>query len=90
MHIYRDNSLHIFVCIMCKFVYIHNGVVDANIHLIFFSLKNYASRQTKLKDVDQSIVGELTTLEQHLLNSQQLMMVRGKVSTAFQHHCIVF
>lgn len=34
-----------------------------------------------LSDVDLSLVGELSELENHLLHSHELIVVRGKVST---------
>ena len=43
-------------------------------------MNNYASRQNELKDIYQSLVGDLNELEKYLLNSQELLMVRGKVS----------
>ena len=50
-----------------------------NLNFVLFSLKDYAGRKTELDDVDQSLVGQLTDLEKHLLESQDLMVVRGKV-----------
>lgn len=46
---------------------------------LYFSLRDYTNRSNHLDDVDQSLVGELTDLEKHLLISQQLMTLRGKV-----------
>ncbi|CAG2245278.1 unnamed protein product [Mytilus edulis] len=43
-------------------------------------LKDYAIRRTDLNDVDESLIGDLTDLENELLRSQDLMVVRGKRS----------
>lgn len=49
-----------------------SGTIDG------ISLRDYAARHQSLNDVDESLVGDLTDLEKYLLNSQELMKVRGK------------
>lgn len=46
-----------------------------------FHVKQYAARSTKLADIDKSLLGDLSELEHHLMNSQDLMtvIIRGKV-----------
>jgi len=43
------------------------------------SVKQYASRKKNLEDVDADILGDLSVLERHLMESQEMMTVRGKV-----------
>lgn len=45
------------------------------------SLDRYEKRATSVDDVEASLLGELTELEQYLLKSQELMYIRGKVHT---------
>ncbi|VDI46116.1 Hypothetical predicted protein [Mytilus galloprovincialis] len=49
-----------------------SGEVDA------ISLNSYASKTKDVDDLDESLVGELSKVELHLLKSQDLMKVRGK------------
>lgn len=49
--------------------------------VLLYRLKDYAIRRTDLNDVDESLIGDLTDLENELLRSQDLMVVRGKVSS---------
>ncbi|XP_033758006.1 uncharacterized protein LOC117340354 [Pecten maximus] len=42
------------------------------------TVKQYAQRRKELEDVDESLIGELTDLERKLLESHDLMVVRGK------------
>lgn len=47
--------------------------------LFFFSLKHYACRKTGLSDADATLVDDMSPLEKYLVDSQELMAVRGKV-----------
>jgi len=44
-----------------------------------FRVKNYASRKKKLSDADSTLAEDLSDLEKYLVESQELMSVRGKV-----------
>lgn len=49
-----------------------SGEVDA------ISLNSYASKTKEIDDLDESLFGELSKVELHLLKSQDMMKVRGK------------
>ncbi|XP_014676676.1 PREDICTED: uncharacterized protein LOC106816566, partial [Priapulus caudatus] len=46
----------------------------------YISLKDYTTRKISMSDVDASLVGQLSPMENYLLQSQELMTVRGKRS----------
>jgi len=46
----------------------------------FFSLDNYKNRSVGLDDSDRALLGnDLTDLEKYLVESQELIKIRGKV-----------
>jgi len=55
------------------------SVPAVNLKHLFFSLDDYARRTTDVDEVDASLCGELTEVEQYLMKSQELIKVRGKV-----------
>lgn len=48
-------------------------------------MKTYLNRKREMDDVEQSLLGELTTTEQHLIKTQELMWIRGKVNPGQMH-----
>lgn len=56
---------------------------------LFCSLENFAGKTNDLDDLDQSLVSDLSKVETYLLKSQEMMMVRGKVSYLLcePYHC---
>jgi hypothetical protein len=48
--------------------------------LLLCSLESFAGKTKEIDDLDQSMLGELTKVEQYLLKTQEMMIVRGKVS----------
>ena len=48
---------------------------------LFCSLENYKMRSRGLDEADKGLLGDdLTELEQYLVDSQELIKIRGKVS----------
>ena len=45
-----------------------------------YSLDDYTRRSQGVDEVDMSLLGKLSPLENYLLESQEMMSVRGKVS----------
>ncbi|ESO94384.1 hypothetical protein LOTGIDRAFT_175460 [Lottia gigantea] len=71
----KENFFHIIKFLQCRLLSYNkrrSGEIDA------ISLRSFLSRRKELSDVDQSLIGELSLLEKHLLESQDLMIVRGK------------
>ena len=50
-----------------------------------YSLESFARKTTDVDELDQSIVGDLTKVEEHLLKTQEIMTVRGKVSSLVEN-----
>lgn len=45
-----------------------------------YSIANYIRRVKGVSDVERSLRGDLTALEEHLLLTQEVVEIRGKVS----------
>ena len=52
---------------------------------IIFSVASYAGGASDLGDMDESLMDDLTKVEKHLLKTQELMKVRGKVRLCVFH-----
>jgi hypothetical protein len=48
-------------------------------------MEKYLNRRREVDDVEQSMLGELTTTEKYLMKSQELMWIRGKVRLLFHY-----
>lgn len=46
---------------------------------IHFRVQTYLRKQTGLSDIDKSVAEDLTEVEKFLLETQEMMMIRGKV-----------
>jgi len=48
-------------------------------------METYLRRKREMDDVEQSLLGELTTTEKYLMTTQELMWIRGKVCLMQMH-----
>ena len=68
-----------FPCLYLSYMLTFHKVL---LYLFAFSIKHY-SHKLQIADLDEGLMGDITEMERHLLDTHDLIQTRGKVNAIF-------